>query len=215
MRANSQKLKSVQFEIEVRCSLFFPPSLIKSVISPFPIFMANYLWLGLLKSNTNWRDEGVWEVASLSKDSCLIINYWGRNRKYCWNSPGSATQDVVHLIGLSQQQPSWGLKKTLLIFRKTLGEKGTRHCCIFIYTLNTSGHCCKSRTQVLIPKAESLPALLLLALLSSLQDHLCYSDGYCCRKWVYCAFAILFKHCCFGNLYSNHNPLYFIYYLQK
>lgn len=111
MTVNSWKLKSVKFEIEIRCSLLFFPSLIKSVISPFPSFMANYLWLGLLKSNTNWRDEGVWKVASLLKDSCLTINYWGRNRKYCWNSPGSATQDVAHLTGLSQQQSFWRLKK--------------------------------------------------------------------------------------------------------
>lgn len=55
-----------------------------------------------------WRGGG---VASLLKDSCRIINYRGRNRKCCWNSPGSATQDVAHLIGLSQQQSFWGLKK--------------------------------------------------------------------------------------------------------
>lgn len=154
-----------------------------------------------------WRGGG---VASLLKDSCRIINYRGRNRKCCWNSPGSATQDVAHLIGLTQQQSFWGLKKkkALLIFRKTLWENGTQHCCIFIYPLNSSGHCYKPRTQVSSPKADSLPALLLPGLLAPLQDQLCCPDGCCCRKWAYCAFAILFKHCRFGtyiiitNLYT-------------
>jgi len=64
------------------------------------------------------------------------------------------------------------IKKTPLGLQKTQGEKGTWRCWIFIYTLNTSDHCYKARTQVLSPKAESLPALPLLGLLSSLQDHL-------------------------------------------
>lgn len=117
--------------MEIRHSWLFS-LLINGVISPFPSFVANDLWFGLLKSNTNWRDEGVWEAALLLKDSSLIINYWSRNRKYCWNSLGSATQDVAHLIGLSQQS-FWRLKK-LLIFKNKLAGKGIWHCSIFIYT---------------------------------------------------------------------------------
>lgn len=148
MRDNNWKFKSVKTEIEVRCGLIFP-------LSNKQCFMANYLWLELLKPPSNWRDEGAWEAASLLKDSCLIINYWGRNRKYCWNSPSCAAQVVVVLPGLLQQQSFWGLKTPLLIFRKPVGEKGTWHCCTFLHTLNTSGHCYKPRMQVLSPKAEN------------------------------------------------------------
>lgn len=134
MRANSWKFKSVKLKIQIRCS-FLPPSLINSVISPFPSLTANYLWLGHLKSSTNWRAGRAWEAASLLKDTCLILYYWGRNRKHCWVSRQCYTGRVFDWIITAAI--FLRIRKARMIFRKTLAKKGTRNCYILISSLNT------------------------------------------------------------------------------
>lgn len=149
----------------------------------------------------------MWEAASLLKDTCLIIDYWGWNKKYY-----RVFRQQAYLTWLLQQQSFWGLKNPKWSSEKHW-EKKAHEIATYSYILWIP--CYKPRTQVLIPKAESLPALHLLSLLSPLQDHLRCLDGYCCRKLAYYSFTALFKHCCFKNLNSNNNSLYYIYYLQN